>query len=129
MLGSRQRLGGGRFFGGERRYFTATPSFKPSPTVSLEVSYEYNDVRLPQGAFTTHALNGRLNLNLTSRLLTTTLAEYETDSRRWVLFFRLRFIHRAGDDLFIVFNQNSAAGAPTGRERSLLVKFTRSFDL
>jgi hypothetical protein len=128
-LAGRIRLGSGDFYGGSRRYFQVAPSFKPLPLVSLETGYEFNDVSLPQGSFTTHVLNARINLNLSNRWLTTTLAQYDTASEQHVLFFRLNYIYRPGDDVFLVFNratQATTAGRPA--DFTAMVKFTYSID-
>jgi len=130
VLSGRIRYGGGEFYGGHRRYVQLAPAFRPMPLVSVEASYEYNDVELPQGAFTTHVVNGRMNVNLSNKWLTTTLAQYDTASDRRVLFFRVNYIFRPGDNVFFVFNQTSQPGAPPGdrNDRAIMLKATYSFD-
>lgn len=129
ILAGKVRAGGGDFYGGDRRYFQVGPSFKPVPLVSVEASYEVNDVSLPQGAFTTHVLNARVNVNVSNRWLTTTLAQYDSASKQHVLFFRLNYIYRPGDDLFVVFNRGSQRlAAATRDEFTLMVKLTYSLD-
>ncbi len=76
------RVGDGTFYGGDRQYVRITPAWRPSPFLSFESGYEWNDVTLPQGAFTTHVVNARMNLNLSNRWLTTTLAQYDSASKR-----------------------------------------------
>lgn len=124
------RAGAGGFYGGERRYVRFTPSWRPSPLLSFETSYEINDVELPQGDFTSHVVNARMNLNLSNRWLTTTLAQYDSTSRRNLLYVRLNYIYRPGDDLFIVFNQSHDRGVRQrgDPDRSLMVKMTYSID-
>jgi len=128
-LAGRVRYGAGGFYGGTRQYVQLAPAFRPLPLVSVEASYEYNDVTLPQGAFTTHVVNGRMNFNLSNKWLTTTLAQYDSASSRRVLFFRLNYIFRPGDNLFFVFNQTTQP-APTHdqRDRALMLKWTYAFD-
>ena len=43
---------------------------------------------------------------------------------------RLNYIYRSGDDLFVVYNEGRDYSDPTStfRNRTLLVKFTHSFD-
>ncbi len=128
-LSALTRFSWGDFFGGKRKTLRFSPSFKPRPEFSAEVAYEYNDIDLPQGSFTTYVINSRFNFNVSNRWLTTSLVQYESESQRLVLFFRLRFIYRPGDDLFVVFNQTSELGNPfIGTDRTFLVKFTRAFD-
>ena len=130
LVSGRVRYGGGEFYGGTRQYVQLAPAFRPGPLVSLEASYEYNDVTLPQGAFTTHVVNGRMNLNPSNKWLTTTIAQYDSASSRRVLFFRLNYIFRPGDNLFVVFNQTSqpVAAAPLQRDRAVMVKMTYALD-
>jgi hypothetical protein len=129
-IAGRIRYGGGEFYGGRRQYVQLAPVFRPVPLVSVEASYEYNDVTLPQGAFTTHLINGRMNFNVSNKWLTTTLAQYDSASARKVLFFRLNYIFRPGDNVFFVFNQTTQPGAARrdDRDRALMLKWTYSFD-
>ena len=106
------------------------PAFRPLPLISVEASYEYNDVTLPQGAFITHVVNGRMNFNVSNKWLTTTLAQYDSASSRRVLFFRLNYIFRPGDNLFFVFNQTTQPTtlARDQRDRAVMLKWTYAFD-
>jgi hypothetical protein len=126
----RVRAGQGAFYGGDRRFVRVTPVWRPSPHLSFETSYEINDVELPQGAFTTHVLNARVNVNLSNKWLTTTLIQYDSASRRNVVYGRLNYIYRPGDDLFIVYSQSDVSGGSTINQpdRSLMVKMTYSLD-
>jgi hypothetical protein len=130
VLSGRVRVGGGDFYSGTRTYVTLTPSFKPIQYLSLEPSYEFNDVSLKEGDFTTHVLNARLNVNLSNRWLTTTLVQYDSASRRNTVFFRLNYIYRPGDDLFVVFNRSEEDIGPRRGlpDTAFMVKLTRSFD-
>ena len=49
---------------------------------------------------------------------------------RNVLYVRLNYIYRPGDDLFVVFNQSQqeVPGARNQPDRSLMVKMTYSLD-
>jgi hypothetical protein len=129
VVSGRIRYGGGDFYGGARRYVQIAPAFHPLPLISLEASYEYDDVTLPQGAFATHVVNGRMNFNLSNRWLTTTIAQYDSAASRQVLFFRLNYIFRPGDNIFFVFNQTTE---PTSlareRDRAVMLKWTYAFD-
>jgi hypothetical protein len=128
-VAGRIRVGRGDFYSGHRKYVQIAPSFRPLPLVSVEAGYEFNDVTLLEGAFTTHVVNARINFNLSNRWLTTTLAQYDSASEQHVLFFRLNYIYRPGDDVFVVFNrstQSSSAGRPA--DFTAMVKFTYSID-
>ena len=128
LLSGRVRYGAGDFYSGRRQTVRFTPVFKPTEVVSAEASYELNDVTLPEGAFTSHVFNGRANINFSNRWLTTALLQYDSASRRQVLFGRLNYIYRPGDDLFIVVNRSTDRGTGRPAEFTLLVKMTYSID-
>jgi len=70
-----------------------------------------------------------MNFNLSNKWLTTTLAQYDSASARRVLFFRLNYIFRPGDNLFFVFNQTTQpALSRDQRDRALMLKWTYAFD-
>jgi hypothetical protein len=70
-----------------------------------------------------------VNVNLSNRWLTTTLAQYDSASRRHVLYCRLNYIFRPGDDLFVVYTQSRQTGRGGGPpDRALTVKLTYSLD-
>ncbi len=129
-LAGRIRYGGGDFYGGTRKYLQVAPAFRPMPLISVDASYEYSDVTLPQGAFTTHVVNGRMNFNVSNRWLTTTLAQYDSASSQHVLFFRVNYIFRPGDNLFFVLNQTTqpATLVRDQRDRVVMLKWTYAFD-
>jgi hypothetical protein len=127
-LSGRVRYGGGGFYSGRRQYVRLTPAFKPTAILSVEASYELNDVSLPQGAFTTHEVNARVNFTPSNRWLATTLVQYDSASRRQVVFARLNYIYRPGDDLFVVVNRSDERDGTRPAEHTLLVKMTHSFD-
>jgi hypothetical protein len=124
------RAGGGQFYGGTRRYLRFTPAWRPSRHLSFEPAYEVNHVDLPQGSFTSHVVNARMNLNISNRWLTTTLAQYDSTARRNQIYVRLNYIYRPGDDVFIVFNQSRerTVGLNADPDRSIMVKMTYSID-
>ena len=130
LLYGRVRAGWGDFYNGNRKYLQISPAFKPLPQFSLEPSYELNKIKLPQGVFNTHLLSMRLNLNFSNRWLTSMVSQYDSETKRQVVFLRLNYIYRPGDDLFVVFNQSRERVSGLGHrlDRTALVKWTRSFD-
>jgi hypothetical protein len=128
LLSGRARYGLGDFYSGRRQSFRIAPAFKPAGLLSAEASYELNDVTLPQGAFTSHVFNARANLNFSNRWLTTTLVQYDSASRRQIVFARLNYIYRPGDDVFVVINRSVDRGSRGPAEFTLLVKTTYSID-
>ncbi|HEX8028835.1 MAG TPA: DUF5916 domain-containing protein [Vicinamibacterales bacterium] len=127
MLSGRVRYSAGSFYSGHRQAIRLTPVFKPHDTLSFDASYEWNDVSLPEGAFTTHVINARANITPTNKWIGTALAQYDTASKRRVIFARLNYIYRPGDDVYFIVNRTDDKNGRPG-EYTVLAKFTYSFD-
>ena len=125
------RMEMGTFFGGDILTGSATPLIKLNEKLSTEIGYSFTRADLPGGSFNTRTVNARLSYNLTNILLTSTTLQYNNVENEFRLNWRLNYIYRPGDDLFIVFNQGNdfTHGLPQGLiNRTILVKFTHSFD-
>ncbi|MEE8178014.1 MAG: DUF5916 domain-containing protein, partial [Acidobacteriota bacterium] len=120
---------------------------------SVEPEYNLNKAMLPAGKytdengnfpdrdarFTDHVVNTRVNYNFNNQWLTSTTIQYNSSDSFLGFNFRLNYIFRPGDDLFLVYNEgrqsifddegHRIAGLIDGRrDRSLQVKLTYSFD-
>ena len=122
---------GGSFYGGRklalglsRGRVNITPQFAVEPSVSI------NRVDVPQGAFTTHLVAGRITFNMTPRMFVSALAQYSSDGRATAVNARLRWEYRPGSELFLVYNeQRDDVGRrlPELANRTFIVKVNRLF--
>jgi len=113
------------FWGGDRFSTSFNPNFIISDKLSVRIEYEFDDISLPQGQLTTHLVNSIFRYNFSNEWLTTTTLQFDSSEDLYNLNFRLNYIYRPGDDVFLVFNRTS------DNERtdwSVLLKVTRSFD-
>jgi hypothetical protein len=87
-------------------------------------------VSVSAGDFRVHVVNTRLNINLSNKLLTSTSVQYSSVENSFMVNWRLNYIYRPGDDLFIVYNEGRDFDALRSGliNRTFLVKFTHSFD-
>jgi hypothetical protein len=113
------------FWDGERTTLNLNPRIRWSNNLSLDLQYRLDDVALPGGDFTSSVSNIGINYNFTNNWLTTTTLQYDNLSDLFVVNFRLNFIYRPGDDLFVVYNQTSRSDLT---DRAIILKFTHSFD-
>ncbi|MEE8586351.1 MAG: DUF5916 domain-containing protein, partial [Acidobacteriota bacterium] len=97
------RVQKGTFFGGNLLSGAISPLWKVNRNLSLEIDYNFNKASLPGGDFSAHVLNTRVNYNFTNRLLTSTSLQYNNISDTVQVNWRLNYIYRPGDDLFIVY--------------------------
>ena len=107
--------------------------------ISVSPSYTINKASFPQGDFTDHIVRTRINYNFNNQWLTSTFIQYNNTDSFFGVNFRLNYIFRPGDDLFLVYNEgrqavfddegHRVAGLLDGRrDRSLQLKLTYSFD-
>ncbi len=120
----------GEFYNGNRTGFDISPQLKLSANLSLDPSYEWNKISLPHTpSFTTQELNTSVNYSFSQRWLTRTTFLVNSQDSQYAINFRLNYIYRPGDDLFVVYNETKTYGQE-GRlqNRALIVKFTYSLD-
>ena len=125
---------GGTYYNGRKLTISTDGEIDINKHFSLMVEHEYNKVNLSNGSFVARVINTGLNYNLTNKLLTSTAIQYDNVYDRFLLNFRLNYIYRPGDDIFIVYNDTrdfdpTYTGFLGGLvNRTLLVKFNHSFD-
>jgi Domain of unknown function (DUF5916) len=78
---------------------------KAGSHLGLSGTYTRSAVSLPGGAFVAHVAGLRLGWSFSTRLSAAVYAQYNSLDRKFVGNFRLRFIHRPGSDLYLVFNE------------------------
>ena len=113
------------FWEGDRFAITFNPNFIISDKLSVRIEYDFDDISLPQGQLTTHLVNSIFRYNLSNEWLTTTTLQFDSSEDLYNLNFRLNYIYRPGDDVFLVFKRTSDN---VRTDWSVLLKVTRSFD-
>ena len=117
---------GGRISGGGDRFsINFNPNFLITDKLSVRIQYDFDDISLPQGQLTSHVVNSVFRYNLTNEWLTSTTLQYDSTEDLYNLNFRLNYIYRPGDDVFLVFNRTSD---PERTDWSVVLKVTHSFD-
>ncbi|MFL2546109.1 MAG: DUF5916 domain-containing protein [Candidatus Rariloculaceae bacterium] len=121
----------GRFYGGDKLTLTGGIDWRPNSRIFLGASYQYNDVELPVGNFTTRLIRLNANFAFNVRWSWVNFLQYDNVSGTAALNSRLRYNPRAGEDLYIVWNHNSDAMATfsglSSRAAEIGVKYTKTF--
>ncbi len=121
----------GDYYGGTKQTLNGGIDWRPSNRLYLGTGYEYNDIELPVGNFTTRLIQLRANFAFNVRWSWVNLLQYDNISDTVGLNSRLRFNPRAGEDLYIVWNHNSSAVSSfsglSSRESAFTVKYSRTF--
>ncbi len=123
----------GGFFSGHRKTINPTISFRAGQALTGSLSYQRNDVDLPQGSFVTNLIRSRLSYSFTPRLFVQSLVQYNDRADVWSMNLRLGWIQAANTGLFVVYNDTRGLydlrPTPLREDRSLVIKFSRMFDL
>jgi hypothetical protein len=115
------------YFGAGRTYWRIAPQWKPTPSWILDLSYDVEQIRDPHD-FTSHVVNLGVNYAFSTRVITSTILQYNNLQEVKGINFRVNYIYRPGDDLFFVYRDVRNGLQPEFSDRALLVKFTHSFD-
>jgi hypothetical protein len=119
------------FFDGSAIEMTVQPQIKLTEAFSIDLVYLLNHVDLPFGNFTSHVINTRANYAFSNKWLTSTTVQYSNLDNFVNFRFRLNYIYRPGDDIFLIYNEgrNTNELDPDALlGRSLMLKWTYSFD-
>lgn len=120
----------GSFLSGDRRGSSATVTFRSGDRLSTGLRLDYNDVSLAEGDFTTTLAGFNFGYFFTPRIYLQSTVQYSDQIDTWSANARFGWLNTAGTGLFIVYNETQGIEDLSGTlGRSLIVKFTRQFNL
>lgn len=123
----------GGFFGGDRVSLSPTFRARFGETLTTEVAYQRNDVDLPWGDFVTNLVRTRVSYSFNTRTFVQSLVQYNDRADLWSVNLRFGWLQAANTGLFIVYTDTHGlydlVDRPERTDRSLIVKFSRMFDL
>jgi len=119
------------YSGGSRVSATGLLRGRVGESLNAYVSFQRNDVSLPEGRFVTNLLKLRLSYSFTPRLYLQALVQYNDVTSNWSSNLRLGWLQTANTGLFVVYNENRdpTSGGAGLRDRSFTVKYSHTFDL
>ena len=124
------RIQAGGFYNGSLTSVGGGVQVKPTQNLSFDPGYDWTRISLPDRTFSTLEFNGQINYSFSQRWLTRTTVLLDSQAKEYTADFRLNYIFRPGDDVFVVFNETRGYGVDSGLlNRALIVKFTYSFDM
>jgi hypothetical protein len=123
----------GGFFGGDRVTLSPTVRGRVGDRLTSELAYVRNDVRLPEGDFTTNLARLRVSYAFTTRSFLQGLVQYNDRADLWSMNLRFGWLQAANTGLFVVYTDTrylyDLIPQPQRTDRSLVVKFSRMFDV
>lgn len=117
---------GGYYADGTRLNLSGEVGYRLQPFLSLAVSFNYNDIDLPEpwGKNTFWLIGPRLDVTMTNKLFFTAFAQYNEQQNNVNLNTRFQWRYRPASDLFIVYTDNYVPDTFGVKNRSLVLKFT-----
>ena len=128
----------GSFFDGNRFSITLSPTWNLSPSLEIGASYQYNRVDLPERdqQFIAHLPSFKSLLMFSTKVSLSMFVQYNSAEDIAIGNLRLRYNPREGNDLYLVYNeglnsnrQREVPNLPTTDSRSILIKYTYTFNL
>ena len=116
----------GDYYTGTKDSFTIGGQLQFNYRFSSTISYERNNVDLPQGSFSTDLVNWKFNYSFSPKMFLSALFQYNSNSNEVSSNIRFRFIHHPLSDLYIVYNEQRNTNRHLA-DRAISVKYTHLF--
>jgi hypothetical protein len=94
----------GSWYDGDRTRYDMDLNWRPNPTVAMDLSYQENQASLANGDFATRVFGLGANLYASPALSWQNILQADNESEELGWQSRLRWIHRDGQELFLVVN-------------------------
>jgi hypothetical protein len=94
----------GEFYNGKRNYFSSYYGFKFSKYSSVSADVTYQKFTISGNTFDVRDYGGSLSLNLSPRLNSSALIQYNNETGQMNVNFRLHYIPKIGSDMYFVYN-------------------------
>jgi len=108
----------GDFYDGERDTTGTRLNWRPNEHLSVALNYEYGDIELPGGSFTTRLMTARADIAFTSTWYWENFVQYDTVSDSIGLNSIMRWIPQAGREMVLVVNRDYVDFDDTGDFRT-----------
>ena len=95
----------GDFYNGAKQTLDLGVTFRPNFRLTTSMSYELNDIELPQGSLALHLIGLNMKYAFNSKTFVNAFLQYNNDTNRISSNIRFRLIHRPLSDLFVVYNE------------------------
>jgi hypothetical protein len=119
----------GRFLTGHQNSPELEVVIRQGGRFSIDATWAYRSIDLPEGAFDTNLGNMRVTYNFTPSVFIQSLIQYNDRTSRWSTNLRFHVLETAGTGLFVVYNDTESLRGLGPINRAFIVKYVRQFDL
>jgi hypothetical protein len=114
----------GGYYNGDRTRASVGTTVLVKPRFSTILSYEYNQVSLPNGSYRADLYRVRSVYSFSPQMFTDADIQYNTSTRLTLTNVRFTFTYRPLSDFILVYNE-TRADESADTWRAVIVKFTR----
>ena len=115
----------GDFYTGSRRSVGGGLTWRVSPSLGIETTYQRNDIALASGDFVANLAGMRLRYAWSTTLLGAAFVQYNTQTRSFSTNARLNWRWAPLSDVFLVYTDRRDNETWAQNERSIALKVTR----
>jgi hypothetical protein len=119
----------GRFLTGHQSSPTVQLIIREGGRFTVDTTWNYRHIDLPQAAFHTNLGNMRVTYNFTPSVFVQSLLQYNDRTDRWSTNLRFHWLQTAGTGLFLVYNDTESLNGFGPVNRAFIVKYVRQFDV
>ena len=117
----------GGSFGGTRMLNNIIIGGRVGDKFNSDLTFAFNDVRLPYGDFTANLMAARLSYSFRPRINLQSFIQYNSAAELWSANIRFNLLEQANTGLFVVYNETYENGSVVNR--GLTIKYTHMFDV
>ena len=125
------RLSKGEFYDGDRNRATVGAEWRPDEHFFLNMNYDYQDIKLPEGDFKVKLISTNIVYAFNSRWSWINLIQYDNASSSVGINSRARWNPQAGEDFYFVINygfDSEGVFSQISREKAeIAIKYTKTF--
>jgi hypothetical protein len=123
-------LRAGGFFGGDRLGLSPGIRYRYQEAFSSSLSWDYNDVDLPGGAFDVGLTSLRVSYSFSPKMTLQALVQHNDRDKILATNIRFSWLQSANSGLFVVYNEtDDERNAPGRPRRDFLIKYSHIFDV
>ncbi len=119
----------GGFLSGSQVSLTPSVNIRQEGRLTSSVRWTYNDIDLPQGAFTTNLVAARATYNFSTLISTSALIQYNDRTERWSTNLRFNWLRTGANGLYVVYNDTEGFDGYGPVNRTFIVKYSHLFDV
>jgi Domain of unknown function (DUF5916)/Carbohydrate family 9 binding domain-like len=115
-----------QFYDGTKQAVSAAIGVRATKSLSSELNFSRNDVKMPWGDFVSNLAILRVDYALSPRATVRSLTQYNSLTHEVTNNLRFNFIYRPGSDIYVVYSDLQQTGLPQAvfapSDRQLVVK-------